>query len=247
MLAATLLLFVAAGAAIGATGIGGVLVVPALTMLAGQDVLGAVAASSFAFAATGVAAVWRSAAATTATTKPTRGLRWLHAAALLGALAGAAVAPAFPPAVLGAGVAALALVSGLHALVDRAPPPQSGELPPPLALAALGLAVGVGSALSGTGGPVLLLPLLMLLRAPLMPAIAAAQGIQLPVALAASSVHAMAGRLDLRLGMALAAALLAGWWCGHHLTRAAPLTLLRRIVAVFLVLTGIWTGWGLLR
>jgi uncharacterized membrane protein YfcA len=242
MLAATLLLIVAAGAAIGATGIGGVLVVPALTMLGGQDVLGAVAASSFAFAATGAAALWRSPATTAA---PTPGLRSLHVAALLGALAGAAVAPAFPPAVLGAGIAALALCSGLHALVDREAP-RGGELPRPPALAALGFAVGVGSALSGTGGPVLLLPLLMLLRAPLLPAIAAAQGIQLPVALAASSVHAAAGRLDFRLGIALAAALLAGWWCGHRAARAASLAGLRRVVAVFLVLTGIWTGWGLL-
>lgn len=243
MLAATLLLIVVAGAAIGATGIGGVLVVPALTLLAGQDVLAAVAASSFAFAATGAAALWRSPAPGAAAPR----LRWLHGTALLGALVGAAVAPAFPPQVLGGGIAALALASGLHALVDRRPPSLHGDLPRAPALAALGLAVGVGSALSGTGGPVLLLPLLMLLRAPLQPAIAAAQGIQLPVALAASGVHAAAGRLDLRLGLALAVALLAGWWVGHRLARHAPTAHLRRAVAVCLVLTGVWTGWALLR
>jgi uncharacterized membrane protein YfcA len=242
MLAVTLLLIVVAGAAIGATGIGGVLVVPALTLLGGQDVLAAVAASSFAFAATGAAALWRAPAA--AAGPP---LRWLHAAALLGALAGAAMAPAFPPQVLGGGIAALALASGLHALIDRRPAPPERGLPGAPALAVLGLAVGVGSALSGTGGPVLLLPLLMLMRAPLQAAITAAQGIQLPVALAASGVHAAAGRLDLRLGLALAAALLVGWWAGHHVARHASTAHLRRAVAACLVLTGVWTGWAFLR
>jgi uncharacterized membrane protein YfcA len=242
MLLAVALLIVVAGAAIGATGIGGVLVVPALTLVGGHDVLTAVAASSFAFAATGAAALWRSPAGAAGPR-----LRWLHVSALLGALAGAAIAPAFPPQVLGGVIAGLALASGLHVLIDRRAPSLDGDLPRAPALAALGLAVGVGSALSGTGGPVLLLPLLMLLRAPLQPAIAAAQGIQLPVALAASGVHAAAGRLDLRLGLALAAALLAGWWVGHRLARRAPVAHLRRAVAVCLVLTGLWTGWALLR
>src|SRR5205823_13387182 len=41
----------------------------------------------------------------------------------------------------------------------------------------------------GTGGPVLMLPLLMLLGVPLRGAIVLAQGVQLPVAVAASGVH----------------------------------------------------------
>lgn len=245
MLAATLLLIVLAGAAIGATGIGGVLVVPALTLLAEHDVLRAVAASSFAFAATGAAALWRQRAQPGA--PPAPALRWLHGAALLGALAGAAVAAKVPAAWLGGGIAALALTSGLHALVDRQPPPEGSTLPGAPALALLGLAVGAGSALSGTGGPVLLLPLLMLLRAPIVPSIAAAQGIQLPVALAATGVHALAGRLDLRLGLGLAVALLAGWWAGQRLARGASTARLRRAIAVCLVLTGVWTGWSLVR
>lgn len=240
MLAAAALLLLLAGAAIGATGIGGIVAVPALTALGGQDTLGAVAASSLAFGATGAAAWWRMPGG--ADDRPA--LRSLQGSALLGAASGAALAAALPPGWLRATVATLAMLSGLHALLGRAPAAETGALPAPLPMAGLGFVVGIGSALSGTGGPVMLLPLLMLLRVPLRPAIAAAQGVQLPVALAASAVHAAAGRIDWGLATAVAAALLAGWWLGDRLARRVPTAGLRRGVAVCLIATGLWYGRG---
>lgn len=240
MLLAGALLLLLAGAAIGATGIGGIVAVPALTTLGGMDTLAAVAASSLAFGATGAAAWWRMPAG--AGDRPA--LHTLQFSALLGAASGAALAAALPPGWLRGTVAILALVSGLHALLGRTAPAETGPLPLPLPMAGLGLVVGIGSALSGTGGPVLLLPLLMLLQVPLRPAIAAAQGVQLPVALAASTVHAAAGRIDWLVAAAVAAALLAGWWLGDRLAQRLPTTGLRRGVAVCLIATGLWYGWG---
>ena len=63
-------------------------------------------------------------------------------------------------------------------MTARGPLAEAAPLLPMPFLAALGVLVGVGSALTGTGGPVLLLPLLMLCRQPLPFAVVAAQAIQ---------------------------------------------------------------------
>jgi len=240
---ATLAVLILAGVAIGATGIGGVFAVPALTMLGGINAVTAVAASSFAFGANGAAA-WMHRPGTDA---PAHSLVPLLGGALVGAGMGAAVAAAVPGAWLQAGIASIALASGLHALLRVAAPDATRPLPGPRASMALGVVVGIGSALSGTGGPVLLLPALMMLKVDLSKAIAAAQAIQLPVAIAATVVHATAGRLDWPLGFATAAAIVVGWFGGRWLAGRLSLAWLRRLVALCLVATGLWYGLALMR
>lgn len=237
MLAAALLILLA-GLAIGATGIGGIIVVPVLTGLGGHAVLESVAASSCAFLFTGIVAFWRQ-------RRSTEAAPWsVYGAALVGAVAGALVAQWLPAVALRAAVAVLAIVSGLHAWATLHSSRPEKPMPPKLALATLGLLVGGGSALSGTGGPVLMLPLLMLLRVPLSGAIALAQGVQLPVAIAASAVHAAAGRLDFRLAVVLGLLLMGGSWLGYRLAETVPSAALKRVVAVGLLATGIGYGWN---
>jgi uncharacterized membrane protein YfcA len=91
---------------------------------------------------------------------------------------------------------------------------------------------------------VLILPLLMLLGAPLRSAIALAQGVQLPVAIAATCVHAVAGRLDVRLAVGLGALLMVGSWLGYRVAEVVPSVALKRVVAVGLVATGVAYGWN---
>src|SRR5438046_10369963 len=82
MIAATLMVLLA-GLAIGATGIGGILVVPVLTGLGGHAVLESIAASSCAFLFTGIVAFWRQ-------RRSAESAPWgVYGAALAGALAGA--------------------------------------------------------------------------------------------------------------------------------------------------------------
>jgi len=228
-----------AGWLIGATGIGGVLVVPALTALEGMDVQPAIAASALAFAFPGAAALW-----------------WLRRAPQTGGVLGALVAGAIPGAVMGAalvhqldvswllaGLAVLALASGLRGL---RPAPATAPEPwhlTPAAMAALGAAVGLGSALTGTGGPVLLVPLLMLWRQPIATTVAAAQAIQLPVALCAGAAHWASGALDLRLGCALGIVLLAGSIAGQWAAQRMNVRALQRLVCVLLLAVGAWFGW----
>lgn len=228
-----------AGAAIGATSIGGVLVVPALTTLMGVPLPEAIAASSLAFLVTGAYALTGNASGAL---DHLRRDAPLMLSALIGAGLGAALTAWAPGEAVRAWIGLLALGSGAHALwrLRQAVPPVDRPWPGTAAMLALGLGVGVGSALSGTGGPVMLLPLLMLMRRPLSRAIVAAQVIQLPIALAASGAHALAGRLDLRLGAAIAIALLAGAWAGRRLARGARPRPLLAATAAVLLLTGAW-------
>ena len=108
---------------------------------------------------------------------------------------------------------------------------------------ALGLAVGCGSAWSGTGGPVLLLPILLFFHAPTRTAIAMGQSVQLPIAFAATAVNLAAGTLDLKLGLVLGALLALGWGAGFVLMRRMPTELLARILAFGLIAVGLWYGW----
>lgn len=145
-----------AGAAIGACSIGGVLIVPALSRLADVPLPEAVAASSLAFAFPGLIG-WRSGV--------DAGLSWrtiwpLYGAALLAALGGATMVHAVNPSLLRVWVALLTIVSGVYALVSR-PQAANQNMPGTLMQGALGIFVGFGSSFSGTGGPVLLLPLLL--------------------------------------------------------------------------------------
>ncbi|HEY8356115.1 MAG TPA: TSUP family transporter, partial [Ramlibacter sp.] len=114
------------------------------------------------------------------------------------------------------------------------------------AFAALGLLVGLGSALTGTGGPVLLVPLLMLARQPLRAALPAAQAIQLPVALCAGAGHAWAGALDLRVALPLGGVLLVGALAGQWAAPRTPAVALHRLVCALLILTGGWFAHRLL-
>jgi uncharacterized membrane protein YfcA len=229
-----------AGWLIGATGIGGVLVVPALVQFEAMPVATAIAASGLAFAFPGLPALWwlRSGP---------RGNRAslvaLVGGAVPGAIAGAWGVHRIDPRWLMAGLAVLALGSGLRGL--RSPPATDLDAPPvgAAAMALLGVAVGAGSALTGTGGPVLVVPLLLLLRQPMPTTIAAAQAIQLPVALCATAGHAAAGALDLRLGITLGLLLLVASLAGQWAGRRIPVTALHRLVCLLLVATGGWFAW----
>ncbi|MFO1266806.1 MAG: TSUP family transporter [Rubrivivax sp.] len=109
----------------------------------------------------------------------------------------------------------------------------------PAGLPLLGLVVGALSAWSGTGGPVVLLPLLALLGWPPLQAVDAAQRVQLPVAAAATAVNLAARRLDLLLGAAIGVVVVAGWAAGRFIAARLPVRRLRQAVAVALVATGV--------
>jgi len=233
---------VLAGALIGATGIGGVLLVPLLTSLGGVALPQAIAAASLGFALPALVALGplRRQPALAARCLP------LLAGALVGAALGAFLVRWLPAAALMTGVTALVLFSGWRGLRGAKATAQPGAPLSSGALLAIGVLVGAASALTGTGGPVLVLPLLMLLRQPLMFAVVAAQAIQLPVALSASAVHAMEGRLEPRLALLCGVLMLAGSLAGQRAAMRLDILQLQRLVSLLLLAVGAWFAWLLL-
>lgn len=231
MTALAALLVLLCGLAVGATSIGGVMVVPVLTGLGAITATQAVAAASLGFLFPAVAAFALS------SSPQQGGQRLLYAGALCGAALGAYTLAWMPASAVRTTVGVLALASGAYTLLGRA---RSQVVPlGPAQRVLLGLLVGCASAWSGTGGPVVLLPLLALLGWATLDAIGAAQRIQLPVALAATAVNHAAGRLDIPLGMSVGALVLTGWLAGRWLGQRLPVRRLQQVVALALIAVGL--------
>jgi uncharacterized membrane protein YfcA len=104
----------------------------------------------------------------------------------------------------------------------------------PAAWAAGGLGTGLASALTGTSGPMVGLPLLTWAGLPGASRLALAQALQLPVALGAGVVYAGAAVLPWAAGAACTALLCAGVLLGSRLARAVSPAPLRRLSALLM-------------
>ena len=222
------------GLLIGCVGIGGVLLVPVLT-LAGVDVHAAIAASMFSFIFSGLIGVWlyqRKGSIAWGSAA------WLCAGATPGALAGALLASRLSGTILLVFVGATVVFSGARSLLGG-PPPTDGRALPPSGLLLIGVVVGVLSSLTGTGGPVLLVPVLLWLKIPVLTAVGLSQAIQVPIATLASVGNFWSGHLDLELGLVLGLGVAIGSGVGARIAHAVPTLLLGRLVAIVLVLVGL--------
>ncbi len=226
-----------AGLLAGLTGIGGVLLVPVLTGAAGLPLERAVAACMPAFFFTSLYAAFIHLRRARLAPAPVAAV---CASAAAGAALGAATLDLLPETGVRLFVAALALASGLHALLAR--PVPGAQAPGPAPLALLGLVVGYGSAISGTGGPVMLIPILLFLRTPVPVAVALGVTAGLPVTAAATAVYAAQGRIDYALALTLTAFLLAGVYGGAKLLHRLSGRALVAAVAWTLIGVGLWFG-----
>jgi hypothetical protein len=77
--------------------------------------------------------------------------------------------------------------------------------------------------------------------------VAAAQAIQLPIALCAGVAHWASGALDLRLAAALGVLLLAGSLAGQWCARRMRVHWLQQLVSLLLLATGAWFAWRVLQ
>jgi uncharacterized membrane protein YfcA len=224
-----------AGALIGCVGIGGVLLVPALVYLADVPIHSAIAAAMFSYLFSGGAATWvfaRKGAIDWASSA------WLAVGAVPTAFAGAFAATFVSPHVLEFLIAAFVVLAGVRAL-QRSGGVGSTPSLSPSALAAVGAVVGFGSAMTGTGGPLLLVPLLVWLRLPILTTVGLSQAIQLPIAALATTGNVMSSQLDWRLGAVLSVALLCGSVAGARLAHVVSAVFLTRLVAVLMLAVGI--------
>jgi uncharacterized protein len=234
------------GVLIGCVGIGGVLLPPALVYLGGFGFHAAAATSTWAFLFCGAAGTlsysgrrsidWRMAA-------------WLGAGVVPTAFVGALANAALPEGLLMAILAALMVLTGTDALLRS--PDDAGRTSRRLgapALLAVGAFVGFGSALTGTGGAVLLVPILLLLRTPVLASVGAAQAVALPIVGFSTAGYVLYGSVDFALGTAAGLVGAVGVVVGARIAHAAPAAALRRVVATALLCVGLLiaarTVWG---
>jgi hypothetical protein len=229
------LLGVTSGLMIGCIGIGGVILVPALVFLADVPIQISIPAAMLAYILSGLVA--------TAVFAHNKSIRWSMAVWLcLGAtptaFAGAWAVSVVNPRLLEACLGLLTFLSGLNALrsqnADDAPERSVSNT----SLLVVGAVTGFLSSITGTGGPLVLVPIAISMSVPVLIAVGLSQVIQLPVAIAATIGNALYGQIDLVLGGVLAGSLTVGSWYGARLAHVVPRAILRRIVSVALAVIG---------
>jgi uncharacterized protein len=164
---------------------------------------------------------------------------WLGAGTVPSAVLGALSNAALPGSLLTVFLAALIVAAGVNALAKAPSAERSANSFGNLLLFLIGAVVGFGSALTGTGGPVLLVPILIFMRAPVLSAIAASQAVSIPVAFFSTFGYVLFSRVDFAFGTALGLIAAVGVVVGMLIAHAVPILALRRIVAVSLVVVGI--------
>jgi uncharacterized protein len=224
------------GLMIGCIGIGGVILVPALVFLGGIPIKIGIPAAMLAYVLSGLVASfvfarnksihWGMAA-------------WLCAGATPTAFAGAWAVSVVNARILEVTLGLLTFLSGINALRTRHASHETHNVST-ATLVGVGAGTGFLSSLSGTGGPLVLVPILIALKLPVLMAIGLSQAIQLPVAIAATIGNVLYGELDLKLAGILAASLTVGSWYGAKLAHSLPRERLRHIVSVALVIIGLY-------
>jgi uncharacterized membrane protein YfcA len=226
-----------AGLLIGVAGIGGVILVPLLIYFAGVDIHTSIAAAVAAFLVSGfVGTVVYSQRGT---------IQWIDfmsisIGAVPGAFIGAYVLPKINGQLLTFFIAIALLVSAVRQIrsnkmvdVDRPFREVSKHQ-----MALVGLVTGFFSVLSGTGGPLVLLPLLTWLSVPLVTAIGLSQAIQLPIAIFATVGNEANNLVNWDLALFLAIGLAIGSFIGAKLSKRLPVEHIRALVAFLLFGSG---------
>jgi uncharacterized membrane protein YfcA len=225
------------GLLIGTVGIGGILLAPMLVYIAGIDLHLAMATSSLSFLFAGIAGTIAYARKGSISWNT---VGWLSVGVVPAALFGAKTNVALQAGVLTVILAALIVASGLNALLRKPLTMKGGFRANRLILVSIGVTVGFGSALTGTGGPVLLLPILIFINVPALAAIGVSQAIQLLIAIFASAGFLLFGRIDIELGVLLGIIMAIGVISGAQIAHRVTAKQLRRVLAIVLVAVGLF-------
>lgn len=225
------------GVFVGCIGIGGVVLVPVLAFALDVELRIAIASCMMSYLFSGLIGAF-SYARQGSLRWSTGG--WLAAGAMPGAFIGAALVPLVPRFVLETAIAVLVCFASLQALRHRPVPAGPGSLDTPSGamLLSVGLVTGIGSAMTGTGGPLILVPLLLWLGLPVLATVGLSQIIQVPIALLATIANFRYGEVDIVLALCLAVLLMAGVVLGARLAHLIPARTLSRLLGSALLLLG---------
>ena len=225
---------------IGAAGVGGVLLVPALVWLGGVSIHQATATALFSFLFTGVVGTWlfhQRGSIDWAVTRP------LLAGALVFSYLGARVNAMADAHALALLIAGAVIFAGIYVLLParhgKSSYRDARSLRNRLSLLLVGALAGFGSGLSGAGGPLFSVPMMLVLGFVPLATIGAGQALQIVASLFGTVGNLQFGSIDFRLGGVLVVAELAGMLAGTRAAHAASGTALRRAAAGLCVATGV--------
>jgi uncharacterized membrane protein YfcA len=226
------------GLLIGAVGIGGVLLIPAMNVLGGLGPHAASATALATFLFTGLLGTWLF---------QRRGsIDWARTtvvcvAAILFSAFGAAVAQAVSPVALTRIVALCIVFAGSYVFLpvrSAAAPSSRGPGRERALLAFIGAAAGFGSGLSGAGGPLFSVPLMMIFGFPPLMAIGTSQALQVISAGAGTAANLHFGAVDFACALWVIGFELAGVFAGAKIAHVASPAQLRKGAAVLCLVVG---------
>ena len=228
------------GALIGAVGIGGVLLIPALTAFAALPIQTAMATALFTFTFTGIvgtAMFQRRGSIDWSITRP------VLFSALVFAFFGAWVNSIARPTALALILAGIIIFAGVYTLLTwrgmRKPAFHNDTRAQRILLVAVGAITGFGSGLTGVGGPALSVPLMVLFGFPALVSIGASQVIQIVAAISGTLGNLNYGSIDFGIAAAVTLIEIAGVIVGVRMAHAVDPALLRKFVAVLCLVVGI--------
>jgi uncharacterized membrane protein YfcA len=229
------LLGIAVGLSVGALGIGGVLMVPVLSLVFGHSIEVSIATASTSFllpACVAVAEYHRRGAIPWDVARP------LCLAIVPGVLVGVGLGLVLPTTALVLATSVLLLAAGVQALAPGASA-GTGSVPRGPAALVMSASVGAASSLTGTGGPVLLSPILLRLRVPVRTVVGVSQAITLPVAAMASIAYAPTGRVDFELAAVLGLCQALAIPLGASVAQRVPIAPLHSAVAISIIVSAL--------
>ena len=229
------------GALIGAVGVGGILLIPALVTFGKLGIHEAMATALFTFAFTGITGTFLFQRKGSIDWRITAPVCW---GALLFAFAGAWMNSLAAPMTLTLILAAIIIFAGAYTLASWHGAKRTALQDRPGAqqalLAGIGSVAGFGSGLTGVGGPALSVPLMVLFGFPALASIGASQVIQIIAAVSGSLANLQFGSINFALALPVTAAEIVGVMAGAWLAHAVNQVVLRRFVGILCIPVGVF-------
>ncbi len=239
MFVALLITSLVVGALIGTVGVGGILLIPALSAFAGLSTHSAMATALFSFIFTGVIGTWL---------YHKRGSIDWHitvpvciGGALFGYV-GAMANASFNAHTLNILLAAVIIFAGVYALRpykgDRVFTYERGNKKHLALLLFIGGLVGFGSGLTGVGGPVIAVPLMVVIGFHPLTSIATSQVIQITAALSGTMGNLSQGIIDFNIVFWVTIVELVGVAVGVRIAHSVKAQHLKAFVSFICIFVG---------
>lgn len=226
------------GTLIGTVGVGGILLIPALSSFAGLSTHSSMGTALFSFIFTGILGTYL---------YQKRGsINWeitipLCLGALLFGYLGSLTNANTSVRNLNLLLSAVIIFAGVYALKPHKgfiTTSDKGKLGQFIKLLLIGSAVGFGSGLTGVGGPVLSVPIMVAFGFHPLTSIAASQVVQITAALSGSIGNLKHGFIDFSVAWWITLIELLGVALGVYLAHTASSSLLKKVVSIVCIIVG---------